>query len=275
MKKTFITLFQGTVLSVIVALWPITVNATPTVWLGNDMGGNVFATDTSGAVEQVVAGIGVTGIAYDGTSLYFADRTGNYTRRTTDGQTVLGSFSVASTGTGEDLAWDSSRNRIWRIVHNNRLQMINPITGTEDSFFSLPTGHSGFSTLGGLGVAYDGLRDLLYVSYCDAGCSSLAHGLVQIFDPDTGLITGDLFSTGFGSGGLGYDPVSDSLWIGDSSVVRNVALDGTVLSSFVRPGPAGFPDGLEFIPHTAPEPSTLLLLGSGLAGVAFWQRRRA
>ena len=64
----------------------------------------------------------VTGIAFDGTSLYFADRVGDFTKRTADGSTILDSFTVGSGDTGEDLAWDSKRKVLWRIVHTNVLQ---------------------------------------------------------------------------------------------------------------------------------------------------------
>jgi hypothetical protein len=122
-----------------------------------------------------------------------------------------------------------------------------------------------------LGIAYDSFRDLLYVSYCDAGCSTLGKGLVQVVDPDTGMVLSDLFSTsGFATGGLGYDPATDSLWVGDATTVRNISLSGTVLSSFARPAPGGFVDGLEFIP--TPEPGSMLLQLMALAWLA--RRRR-
>lgn len=238
------------------------------LWLGNDTVGSVFQTDTTGTVLQELMNIDVTGIAFDGSSLYFADRPGNYSVRTPDGATVLGTFSAASGGIGEDLAWDTSRNRLWRIVHNNTLQRIDPVAGAVDMSVALPTAHPSFNTLGGLGIAYDGSRDRLYVSYCERGCATLGRGLVQIVDPSTGSVTGDLFLTsGFATGGLGYDPVTDSLWVGDSSTVRNMSLSGSVLSSFARPTPGGFVDGLEFIPTRVPEPSSVVLLLSALIGL--------
>jgi hypothetical protein len=249
-------------------------NAAPILWLGNDTLGDVFQTDTSGTVLQQIPDIDVTGIAFDGSNLYFADRPGNYSVRTPDGLTVLDTFTAPSGGTGEDLAWDTSRNRLWRVVHNNDLQKVDPVSGTVEAMFALPTSHPLFTTLGGLGVAYDGNRDLLYVSYCERGCAPVSLGLVQIVDPATGLVTGDLFTTsGFMTGGLGYDPVSDSLWVGDSTTVRNIDLTGNVLSSFARPSPGGFVDGLEFI--GVPEPSTLALMGFGLMALGFINRRRS
>src|SRR5205807_8180254 len=100
--------------------------------------------------------------------------------------------------------------------------------------------------VGGLGVAYEPGRDVLYVSYCQFGCARLNEGLVEMVDPTTGTGGGVLFrELRFATGGLGYDPTTDALWMGDVETVRHVALDGTVLSSFNRPQPGGFVDGLE------------------------------
>lgn len=243
------------------------------LWLGNDTIGDVIATTPTGAVVQTIPNLPVTGIAWDGASLYFVNRQGDFTRRTADGSTVLGSFFVASNDTGEDLAWDTTRNELWRIVHTNVLQEINPVTGTLVNSYNLPTADAILGPLGGLGIAYDPGRDRLYVSYCQAGCTALAAGLVQEVDPATGTVLGDLFRTDFYTGGLGYDPLTDTLWVGGTNLVRNMSLDGTVNSSFVRPGPAGFPDGLEFV-ESVPEPATVGLLALGLATVFAWGRRR-
>jgi hypothetical protein len=253
--------FWGTLLTCLVGM-PVEAGV---IWLGNDTAGDVFQTDTAGNVLQQIVNVGVTGVAFDGSSLYFVDRQGNYSVRTPDGSTVVDSFFVASGGTGEDLAWDPVRSRLWRVVHNNTLQEIDPVAASAVNF-SLPTSHAQFSTLGALGIAYDSVRDLLYVSYCDAGCATLSKGLVQVVDPNTGTVMGDLFLTsGFATGGLGYDPATDTLWVGDAGTVRNMSLSGSVLSSFGRPSPGGFVDGLEFIP--IPEPGSAVLLVAALAGL--------
>lgn len=237
------------------------------LWLGNDTVGDVFQTSTTGAVITDLANLGVTGIATDGSALFFADRTGNFTKRTMDGSTILDSFAVASGDTGEDLAWDSKRDVLWRIVHTNVLQEIDPATHTLVNSFNIPTSDPILGTLGGLGIAYDGTRDELYVSFCSAGCSTLAKGLVDIVDPASGTVLGELFRTdGFASGGLGYDPATDSLWVGDETVVRNMSRGGAVLSSFTKPSPAGFADGLEFV-GAVPEPGSLALFGTALAAL--------
>ena len=246
------------------------------LWLGNDTIGDVFQTSTAGTVLTDLASLPITGIASSGSFLYFADPVGDFTKRTPNGATVLDSFTVASGDTGEDLAWDSTRNVLWRIVHSNVLQEINPATHTLVNSFSIPTSDPILGTLGGLGIAYDNLRDELYVSFCSVGCSSLSAGLVDIVNPTTGAVIGPLFrTTGFATGGLGYDSATDTLWVGDNSTVRNLSRSGAVLSSFTRPSPGGFVDGLEFV-GAVPEPGSLVLFGSGavLLSLPHYVRRR-
>lgn len=245
------------------------------LWLGNDTLGSVFRTTNTGGVVTTLPGLPTTGIASDGTNLYFADPAGNFTKRTSNGATVLDSFVVGSGDTGEDLAWDSKRNVLWRIVHTNVLQEINPATHSLLNSFAIPTSDPILGTLGGLGIAYDSSRDELYVSFCAVGCSSLAAGLIDIVNPVTGGVLGSLFRTsGFATGGLGYDAATDTLWVGDNSVVRNMSRSGTVLSNFARPSPGGFVDGLEFVPTAVPEPASGVLLATGVLVIAGILRRR-
>jgi len=250
------------------------------LWLGNDTIGDVFETTTSGTVITDLVGLPTTGIAWDGTNLYFADPAGNFTKRTADGKTVLASFpQIASPGGGEDLAWDSNRKVLWRILHNPAaLQKIDPVAETLIASYSIPNSDPGFlGTLGGLGIAYDSTRDRLYLSFCSAGCSSFSVGLVSIVDPNTlapntpsNLST--LFRTsGFATGGLAYDASTDTLYVGDNGVVRHMDRSGNVLSTFNRPTPGAFVDGLEFVSGSSGVQSsdpnfTPSKLASGLSG---------
>jgi hypothetical protein len=225
---------------------------TPTLWLGNDMSGDVFATDLSGQPVTDLANLPRTGIAYDGTHLYFGDRGGNIEQRSTDGQQVLKSFNIPVSGCcAEDLAWDTKRQRLWRIDHGNRLHEIDVSSGTEDRSFLLPTTDPAgvLTPLGGLGVAYDTGRDLLYVSFCQQGCVQNGQGIIETIDPSAGTVTGVLFRSAVGlTAGLAYEADNDTLWVGDVGVVHHFSRSGTVLSTFNRPLPGGAVDGLEFVP---------------------------
>ena len=126
---------------------------------------------------------------------------------------------------------------------------------------------------GALGVAYDSLRDLLYVSFCEAGCATFDRGVVMEFDPSSGAMLGGLFGvSGTNSiiGGLAYDALGDSVWGGGVSD-RHFTLGGTVLSSFANP--TSFSDGLEIL-QAVPEPTSMVLLLSVLGGLSFIIRKR-
>jgi Carboxypeptidase regulatory-like domain len=247
------------------------------LWLGNDTAGDVFETNTSGTVITTLTGpdgtsLPTTGIAWDGSHLFFADVSGNYTKRTADGKTVLENFVVAASG-GEDLAWDSKRGVLWRIQHsNNTLQKIDPVAHTVLASYFIPQADPTLGTLGGLGVAYDSTRDELDVSFCQVGCGPINDGLVDRVSPNDGSVIGPLFrTTGFRTGGLAYDPSTDTLWVGDFGVVRHMDRSGNVLSTFNRPTPGGFVDGLEFVSGSSGVQSsdpnfTPSKLASGLSG---------
>lgn len=250
--------------------------AAGTIWLGNDNGGSVFQTDTAGAVLRQLPSLPTTGIAFDGANLYFTNSSGLIAKRTSDGATVLDSFTISGLSP-EDMAWDTTRSRLWRLDHDNKLHRLNAGTHSEDVVFQLPTTFLGFGNIGGLGLAYDAGRDRLYASFCHTGCADLVSGIVLSIDPTTGAILGELYATsGFATGGLGYDPLTDTLWVGDSRVIRNMTLGGAVLSSFARPLPGGFVDGLEFIsgaPVPGPGALSSFALGGLVLAAAGWIRR--
>ena len=232
-----------------------------TLWLGNDGGGHVFHTDLAGHDLGGVPNTPVSGVAFDGSSLYFSDMGGNITRRSADGRTVLASFAVPPVGTPtEDLAWDPVRQRLWRIEHDPAtLRRIHPTTGAVEATYSIPAldPDPDLTPRGGVGIAYDCHHDLLYVSFFQANNLS-NKGLVLVMDPNTGTITGELFRAQGPTGGLGYDGESGTLWVGSAvgsvETVRNMSLSGAVLNSFDRPQPGGFVDGLEFIGGCDPTP---------------------
>jgi hypothetical protein len=185
---------------------------------------------------------------------------GNISKRSSDGATVLDTFPIAHTekwGISADLAWDSKRGRLWRIDHDNRLRRINPAARAEDKVFVLPATDSkgSGSPLGGLGVAYDPRRDVLYVSFCKAGCdfTTFPGGVILKVDPESGRVIEQVFRTGNGvhTAGLAYDAATDTLWVGDLNFVRRFTLTGTVLTTLPTPVSA-FIDGLEYVPPPNP-----------------------
>jgi len=224
------------------------------LWLGNNSFGlpaTATATDSSGSMLGTVTAP-VSGIAFDGTNLWFSDPFGNLTKRTPDGNTVLDSFPGAKLPNNEDMAWDSKRERLWRAeFFPPALERINPATGTVETTIPLPAGSvtDPLYPRAAVGVAYNAESDRIYVSFCKVGCGTLG-GVVAAFDAGTGAALGDLFSTSaYLVGGLAFDPIAGnlcvSLWNGFNPVIANMTLKGAVNSSFSRGGP--FVDGLELL----------------------------
>lgn len=233
------------------------------LWLGTHagQGGTVYHTDPTGNVLQSIPNLPpVTGIAFDGQFLYFEDDSGVVTQRSADGGTIQNTFIVPISSTtpcvypcynphpttvaSEDLAWDTSRQRLWRISQDNKLTRIDPVLRRSDKSFQVDATLSGMESPEGVGLAYDGTRDLLYVSFFE---QESQRGVVLEVSPDNGAVIGALFHTSFQTLGLGYDAGTDSLWAGGDTLIRNLSLTGQVLASFPRTLPGGLVDGLEFI----------------------------
>src|SRR5262245_24360889 len=155
------------------------------MWLGNDssaLPATATATDVSGSMLGTVSAP-VSGIAFDGTNLWFSDRFGNLTKRTSDGNTVLASFPGNVVANAEDMAWDSKRQRLWRAeFFPPALELINPATGAIETTIPLPVGDvtDPMYPCAAVGVAYNTESDRIYVSFCKAGCGTLS-GVVTAF----------------------------------------------------------------------------------------------
>ena len=228
------------------------------LWLGNDTEGDVFQTDTIGNILIRIPNANATGIAWDGQFLYFSDHEGNITKRGADGLSVLTGFSIRPSTidkSTEDMAWDPVRQRLWRVERPNTLRRIDPFARRVDQTYALP---SQGADLEAVGVAYDSSRDILYISYSQSEEGTIAEGLVFSANPGTGTLQNLLFRLpGMPAGGLGWDPATDTLWVGTDTDVRNMSRAGALLSRFIRPRPSGdIVDGLEFLSVPAPPTPT-------------------
>jgi hypothetical protein len=259
-------------------LAPGTVWATPSLWVGSDGGGFYYHVDTSGNLLSGPFTDGIsgetTGIAFDGSHLWTSSFMGPVTEHNADGSGNLKTISPALPNASEDMAWDSKRGLLWRITHYSPFVQAFDENGNLVHQYALPTSEVGFGNdMGGLGLAYDPVRDLLYASFCHAGCSSLATGIVLAVNPNDGS-SSVLFLSDYGTGGLAYDQSADMLWVGNYGVLRYVNLSGVVDHSITLPFANNFPDGLELVTGV-PEPATMTLLGAGLLGLAGRRRRNA
>lgn len=258
----------------------MTLNA-DSLWLASDGAAFEAHVDTTGGPINSIALPGITGFAWDGSILYASNAfTGDINRLDANGNVILPSFNAPfTTSFGEDMAWDSKTHHLWRVEHSpGSISEIDPTTGAIIHNYPLITTDPGAllsGTLGGLGIAYDSKRDLLYVSFCRAGCGAPG-GLVTSYDPSTGAYIGDLFATADYAGGMAYDAITDTLWaeqgLSGDPFVRNVTLTGTVISEFRNP--TSFADGFELIQSPVPEPGTVTLLLSVLGGIAWLERKR-
>src|SRR5262249_19463679 len=151
---------------------------------------------STGSILGEVDAIAVTGIAWDGSNLFFVDRTGYFTKRSADAQTVLEAFAIPSTEVGVDMAYDSKRKVLWRLSHRpTAVEQIDPNSHLLLRAFRLPQNdplpdsQGGLGSIGPLGIAYDPTRDKLYVSFCASGCKDgVVGGIVDSLDP-TQLLT--------------------------------------------------------------------------------------
>lgn len=105
----------------------------------------------------------------------------------------------------------------------------------------------------------------------DIEAASASNGHVELFDGGASVVVG---WTEFTTGGL-YD--QGAVWGGNSInrftlTAAEVGLD-SIDKAVVRMGGSSGIDNIQFVPTRMPEPGTLLLLGSGLAGLALLGRR--
>lgn len=112
---------------------------------------------------------------------------------------------------------------------------------------------------------------------------------IGIWDPSTNIfsVQFDLDTLGLGglgnAGALAWDPGAEVLWLGtQGGIITPFDLSGNVLGPSYQPFGTGFSatvDGLTFLGEVTevpmPEPTTLAIVGLGLAAMGLARRRRA
>ncbi len=233
------------------------------LWLGTDNTNTrlVLNTTLTGTVIGSFGPTEASGLAINNATntIYVGTSGGFITSRNLASPNTVLTTTHAGTAFGEDMAFDGTY--LWRVdIGSTSIDKIDPNTGAI--LFSFGTG--GFLPLG---IAWDG-KDLWVSQFADGG-------VVAQFTT-SGVFTGNKFYLPGNvlGGGLAYDTSDGTLFVGTWDAVYHVSTTGTVLGSFATPD-VRFVDGLEFQPSSGvPEPSSMLLLGSGLMGLVGAARHR-
>ncbi len=247
--------------------------AAETIWLSPDRANPpVINVDRSGNYIREAPFFGASGVAVypEGNALFAAGPATSFSRFDLTTLAPLGSLSLSPVvpSFGEDLAYDGTY--LYRADYSGqKIVRFDPLTGASTLFKTFTGNEAG----GPVGLAWTGTG--FYVSMYNTS---------QIYELDVnGNTVGLPFTVQSAQmslyGGLGWDVVDDSLWIGTVGRVFEITTSGVVIGGFALPTPYGagtFVDGLEFenastpgVPPTGvPEPATALLVLLALGGLA-------
>jgi streptogramin lyase len=230
-------------------------------WISADRSGNIYVPEFTGARVDKFSTSGVllltiptsfvpgdVQVASNGL-IYVADYFGGNVFRYSDSGAALGLFVSTGRSRADFLALDASGNLYVSDFFSGAITRISP-AGVAGTFASLP---------GAEGMTFDATGNL-YVS-------SFFMNIIEKFSP-SGVDLGTFASTGLNQPyGLAFDR-GGNLYAANfgNETIRKFSPAGTDLGNFVSAGLIN-PRDLVFV--RVPEPSTLLLLGVGLAGLVF------
>jgi len=206
------------------------------------------------------------GLAYDSgnNTMYMVDGTGNDSTTansslysvnlTTGAATLIGSTGLPADVTG--LTYDSANNTLYAAQLGSALplEILNINTGA-----ATPVG-TAIASGEVDNLAYDPTNGVLYGWSDCLGCAAL-------YSINTGTGVGTLLSgTGLDSNdsGIVYDPSTNLLWDLDVRGLLTTVNPSTFAQTLVGTFEGGESSGLAEVPGAIPEPSTFLLLGSGM-----------
>ncbi len=215
---------------------------------------------------------------------------------TTGAATLVGSGITTVSGSTVGLAPSANPSQLWgskpfgllNISSDGSGAATTGNNGMEGLGFDPNTGMLYYAINGGFGTVNTGTGVLAPLAAPGADVEGLAFGRGGIFGLDTAsnlsfyniglnswsLIGATGLSTGFNKG-LAYDPTADILYAidGQSANLYSLNADNGASSIIGSTGRGAAQGGLAFVSQV-PEPTTLALMGLGLAGIGYRRKRK-